>query len=33
MPKHSKKGVPDIILIKRGSGRFIGLELKRERSR
>jgi hypothetical protein len=28
--KHSKKGVPDIILIKKGSGQFIGLEVKRE---
>jgi hypothetical protein len=23
------KGVPDIILIRRGSGRFVGLEVKR----
>lgn len=28
MPRHSKKGVPDIILI--SQGQFIGLEVKRE---
>lgn len=28
MPKHSKKGVPDIILIKQPGGQFVGLEVK-----
>jgi hypothetical protein len=30
MPKHSKKGVPDIIIIKQPTGQFVGLEVKRE---
>ena len=32
MPKHSLKGVPDIILIKEG-GQFVGLEVKRSGGR
>jgi hypothetical protein len=28
MPKHSLRGVPDIILIKQPTGRFIGLGVK-----
>jgi len=30
MPKHSRRGVPDIIIVK--EGRFIGLEVKRLRT-
>lgn len=30
MPKHSLRGVPDIILIKQGYGQFVGLEVKRK---
>jgi VRR-NUC domain len=33
MPKHAMKGVPDIILIKQPSGRFIGLEVKTDTGR
>ena len=28
MPKHSKKGVPDIILLRHSTGQFVGLEVK-----
>lgn len=31
MPKHSKKGVPDIIVIK--AGQFIGIEVKTEKGK
>ncbi len=33
MPKHSLRGVPDIILIKRPTGRFVGLEVNRKDGR
>ena len=33
MPKHSKRGVPDIILVKQPSGRFVGLEVKTTRGK
>ncbi len=29
MPKYSKKGVPDIILILPSNGQFVGIEVKR----
>ncbi|CAN0470768.1 unnamed protein product, partial [Phaeothamnion confervicola] len=33
MPKHAMKGVPDIILIKKGTGQFVGLEVKTQDGR
>ena len=29
LPKYAKKGVPDIIVIQKGTGTFIGLEVKK----
>lgn len=33
MPPYSKTGVPDIILIRRPSGKFVGLEVKRPKGK
>lgn len=33
MPKHSLRGVPDIILVKPPTGQFIGLEVKTKSGR
>jgi hypothetical protein len=30
MPKHSRKGIPDITLIHPTSGRYIGIEVKKD---